>query len=209
MPRAADRTTREPYRRPALIISECQRGILDPDRSISPGLAREAGRRGLVARTAALALAFRARELPVFHCVIEHRADQKAMIANSYLGAMALKHRSMTSGTPDVEIPAALGPEPGDLVSSRATGLTAFYGTDLDAMLRLQRVETVILAGVSTDIALPGLALEAVNRGYSVVLAENCTAGSSAGSHEFMVTNMLSLLARIAPAAEIIARLPD
>ncbi|MGH3891343.1 MAG: cysteine hydrolase family protein, partial [Rhodococcus qingshengii] len=99
-------------------------------------------------------------------------------------------------------------PEPSDIVSSRATGLTAFYGTELDAMLRLENVATLVLAGISTNIALPGLALEAVNRGYSVVLAEDCTAGSSPEAHEFMVSNMLTLLARITPAVDVISRLP-
>lgn len=197
-----------PYPAPALIISECQRGILDPARSVAAGLAHAAHEREIVARTAELAAAFRSRELPVVHCIIEHRKDGKGLRANSYLAAKALEQGSMTAGTTDVEIPAELGPEPGDIVSSRATGLTAFYGTDLDAMLRLQRIETLILAGVSTNVALPGLALEAVNRGYSVVLAEDCTAGASPEAHEFMVANLLKLLARIAPAADIIGRLP-
>lgn len=198
----------DPYPSPALIISECQRGILEPERSVSPGLAAMAAARNVVGRTATLATEFRARGLPVVHCIIEHRADFKGMRPNSYLGAMSLKHRSMTVGSEDVEIPADLGPEQSDIVSSRATGLTAFYGTDLDVMLRLENVATLVLAGVSSNIALPGLALEAVNRGYSVVLAEDCTAGSSPETHEFMVSNMLTLLARITPAVDVISRLP-
>jgi nicotinamidase-related amidase len=144
----------------------------------------------------------------VVHCIIAHRADQKGMLPNSYLGKLALRHGLMVEGTPDVEIPAELGPEPSDLVSSRATGLTAFYGTDLDAMLRLQRVQTLVLAGISTNVALPGLALEAVNRGYDVVLAEDCTAGTTAEHHNYMVQNMLAVLTRVTPAADVIGRLP-
>jgi nicotinamidase-related amidase len=130
------------------------------------------------------------------------------MLPNSYLGKMALRHRSMITGTPDVEIPPELGPEVSDIVSSRATGLTAFYGTDLDAMLRLQDVRTVVLAGVSTNVALPGLALEAVNRGYDVILAEDCTAGASAAAHQQMIDNLLAVVARINTADQVAARLP-
>lgn len=201
-------TTPAPYDAPALLISECQRGILEPGRSVSSGLAHEAAERGIVERIGSLARQFRSRGLPVVHCTIEHRPDQLGMLPNSYLGTMALRSRSMTAGTHDVEIPAALGPEPTDIVSSRATGLTAFYGTDLDAMLRLTGVRTLVLAGVSTNVALPGLALEAVNRGYDVVLAEDCTAGSSAEAHEFFVRNQLALLARVIAAADIVDRLP-
>lgn len=197
------------YDAPALVISECQAGILDAERSVSSGLADQATSRGIVERIARLAEAFRARRLPVVHCIIEHRRDQAGMVPNSYLGAMALRSRSMTAGTADVAIPDALGPMPSDLVSSRATGLTAFYGTDLDAMLRLQRVRTVVLAGVSTNVALPGLALEAVNRGYDVVLAEDCTAGSSAEAHQFFVQQQLKLLARVVTSDDVVARLPQ
>lgn len=180
---------------------------MDAERSVSSGLAEQAASRSIVERIARLARAFRIRGLPVVHCIIEHRPDQAGMLPNSYLGAMALRSRSMTAGTADVAIPAPLGPEPADIVSSRATGLTAFYGTDLDAMLRHHRVRTVVLTGVSTNVALPGLALEAVNRGYDVVLAEDCTAGSSAQAHAFFVHQQLKLLARVVTADEVVARL--
>jgi hypothetical protein len=39
----------------ALVISECQTGILDPAGSVTPALAAQAAERGLVARIAALA----------------------------------------------------------------------------------------------------------------------------------------------------------
>ena len=196
------------YTAPALVISECQRGLLDPPPGAFSGLAEQAAVRDLVTRTAELAQAFRSRALPVVHCIIEHRSDQMGMLPNSYLGSLALRDRLMVEGTRDVEIPAELGPEPTDLISSRATGLTAFYGTNLDAMLRLQGVQTLVLAGISTNVALPGLALEAVNRGYTVILAEDCTAGTTADGHEYMVQNMLRMLTRVTPAADVIGRLP-
>ena len=202
-------TTTVPYDAPALVISECQLGILGAGRSVSTGLADQAAERNIVGRIAELAALFRERGLPVVHCIIEHRPDQAGMLPNSYLGTMALRSRSMILGTPDVEMPPVLGPLPSDFVSSRATGLTAFYGTDLDVTLRLNRVRTLVLTGVSTNVALPGLALDAVNRGYDVVLAEDCTAGSSAEAHEFFVRNQLSLLARVATATDVAARLPQ
>ncbi|WP_395106262.1 cysteine hydrolase family protein [Actinomadura sp. SCN-SB] len=198
-----------PYESPALVISECQRGILDADRTLSPGLAEQAATRGIVARTARLAREFRERGLPVFHCVVAHRPDRAGIVPNSYLAKIALRRDYMLAETPDVEIPAELGPEPADIVSSRVTGATAFYGTDLDAMLRLQGVRTLILAGVSTNVALPGLAMEAINRGYTAILAEDCTAGASADAHRQMIDNQLGVLARISTADQIAGRLPD
>jgi nicotinamidase-related amidase len=191
----------------ALVISECQRGVLDPDVAIFPGIAEHATSRGMMDNIAALADAFRGAGRPVVHCLIEHRSDLAGILPNSLLGSLTLKNRRMIVGTADVEVPSPIAPQPGDFISARATGITAFYGTDLDAMLRLQRVDTLVVAGVSTNVALPGLLMEAVNRGYSAVLPEDATAGSSPETHQFMLDNLLSLLARTTTTKEVLAQL--
>src|SRR6202161_852364 len=193
----------------ALVISECQMGILDPAASVTPGLAVQAAERGIVARIARLADAFRAAGLPVVHCHIAHRPELGGIKADSLLGALAIKNRTLIAGTPDTLPPQELGPHPGDHVSSRATGLTAFYGTDLDATLRLRNVETIVLTGVSTDVAIPGLALEAANRGYYVRIPADCVAGTSARSTEFMLNGLLPVIARITDAAAVLASLAE
>jgi nicotinamidase-related amidase len=193
----------------ALVISECQRGILDPAASGLPALAVQAAERGIVARIAALASAFRAAGLPVVHCHIAHRPDLAGVRPNSLLGALAIKNRTLIARTPDALPPPELAPHPGDHVSCRTTGITAFYGTDLDATLRLRSVETIVLTGVSTDVAIPGFALEAVNRGYYVRIPADCVAGSSDQSYEFMMGGLLPIVARITDADAVLASLAE
>jgi nicotinamidase-related amidase len=197
----------DPFLGAALVISECQRGLLDPDTSMTPGLAAQAAERGIVDRIAVLAAAFRAAGRPVVHCLIEHRADMAGVRRNSLLGSLALKRRRLIAGTEDVLPPPALVPAPADHVSRRAVGLTAFYGTDLDATLRLRSVETVVLTGVSTDVAIPGFTLEAVNRGYYVRVPADCVAGTSAGSHQAMMDGLLPAISRITDADAVLAGL--
>src|ERR1700757_3596696 len=86
----------------ALVISECQQGILDPVVAVTPGLAAQAAERGIVTRIAGLATAFRAAGLPVVHCLIGHRPDLAGIRPNSLLGALAIKNRTLIAGTPDV-----------------------------------------------------------------------------------------------------------
>lgn len=195
--------------RAALVISECQRGIVDPESSMLPGLAEQVAARGVIQRIAALAQAFRDAGRPVVYCTIAHRPDGRGLVANSLVGAVAIKHRRMVAGTPDVELPAALAPQPGDFVSTRAAGVTAWYGTDLDALVRIERIEVLVLTGVSTDLAIPGLAMGAVDRGYYAVLAEDCTAGTTADSHAAMVGGTLSALCRVVPSESLLALLTD
>jgi nicotinamidase-related amidase len=193
----------------ALVISECQAGILDPAASTTPGLAARAAECGIVDRIAELATAFREAGLPVVHCHIEHRADMAGVRRNSLLGALAIRHHSLVAGTPATLPPPPLAPAPGDHVSRRATGITAFYGTDLDATLRLRDVETIVVTGVSTDVAVPGLAIEAVNRGYYVEIPADCVAGASAASQEFMMGGLLPIVARITDSAALLAGLAE
>jgi nicotinamidase-related amidase len=195
------------YRSAALVISECQQGLLDEETSMIPGLAAQDAERGIVNGIAALAAAFRAAGRPVVHCLIEHRPDMAGVRPNSLLGALTIKNRRLVAGTPDVVPPAALTPHPADHVSRRAVGLTAFYGTDLDAMLRLQSIDTIVLTGISTDVAIPGFALEAVNRGYYVRIPQDCVAGTSGESHRFMMTGLLPVLARMTDSERVLAAL--
>ena len=74
-------------------------------------------------------------------------------------------------------------------------------------LLRTARIETVVFCGVSTNVALMGGSVEAVGHGYSVVIAEDCTAGATAETHEMQITMHLPLIATISSAADIIAAL--
>jgi len=55
----------------------------------------------------------------------------------------------------------------------------------------------VVVTGVSTNIGVPGACLESVNRGFGVVVPEDCTAGAWPEAHEFQVTHTLPLLATV------------
>jgi len=196
-----------PLRAAALVVSECQQGILDLEGSVLPGLAQQAATRQILPCIDRLAQAFRQAGRPVVYCTIAHRPDLAGVLPNSLLGALTRKHRRMLAGTDDVEIPQPVTPQGGDFVSCRTTGITAFYGTDLDAMLRLQHVDTLVVCGVSTNIALPGLAVEAVNRGYRVLFPEDATAGVSDHTHQFMVEHVMTAVSTVTCSQDVIHQL--
>ncbi|HEX3797055.1 MAG TPA: hydrolase [Verrucomicrobiae bacterium] len=92
--------------------------------------------------------------------------------------------------------------KPGDvLVTKRQWG--AFYGTELDLQLRRRGVETMVLAGISTNIGVESTARQAWELGYALVLAEDATSGASAAMHAFAMENIFPRIGRIAKAAEI------
>jgi len=197
----------EKQQRPALLISECQRGILDPALTMLGGLAEQVAERGILPRIARLADAFRERELPVFHIHIAHLPGYAGAAVTSPLAGRSRRENKMIVGTPDVEAMPDVAPREGDFVCARRSGLAMWYGTDLDAMLRNCGVETLVLTGVSTNLALFGGSLGAVDRGFSTVIVEDAAAGGSPESHAWMLQNTYPLLASITGTDELLAAL--
>ncbi|MBV6756213.1 cysteine hydrolase [Rhodococcus opacus] len=192
----------EPGKRPALLISECQNLITNDAYSDSP-LIRQVVERQIISKINELAAQFRVRDLPVVHCIIAARPGFEGFRINCVLAAQLKKVGRLVAGTPDAAIHDGITVGVKDIVAQRYHGMAPFSGTDLDAILRGLDVDTVVLAGVSTNIALPGAATEAIARGYDVILVEDCTAGGTAETHQMQVVMHLPLLSTITDGASI------
>jgi len=193
----------EPGHRAALVINECQNGMVNAEASSNTGLAGQAAERAIVPAIARLAAAFRTAGAPVAHATIVLRPDGAGTTANCLLLGSLKKKGEVVEGRKEAEIHPDLTPHPEDVVVQRVHGLTPFHNSELESILRERGVDTVVLAGVSTNIGIPGAALEAVNRGFTVIVAEDCTAGAWPEAHEFQVTHTLPLLATVTSSEEI------
>jgi nicotinamidase-related amidase len=153
----------------AVLVIECQEGVLGEDSPVAE-LARSVREGALLPTLSRFLAGARAAGARVYHCTVEAGASDS--LSNSPLGART-RGRGGVAGAilPD------LGPAPQDVVAPRDHGLTVFHETGLDALLRGAGVRTVVLTGVSINIAITGAAIEAVNRGYTVVIPTDCVAG--------------------------------
>ena len=98
-----------------------------------------------------------------------------------------------------------LGSAPTDVTLTRWHGVGPMGGTDLDAVLRNLGVSTIVVVGVSLNIAIPNLVMDAVNAAYNVVLPRDAVAGVPAEYGEAVIANSLSLLATVTTTDELIA----
>jgi nicotinamidase-related amidase len=194
----------EPGRRAAVLIHEWQRGTVDPAATTIPGLAEHAESRHATQHINDLTAAARAAGIPVFWSTIEPRADRVGTAANCLVLA-GLHKGGLAAGNDLAALHPGLETSEGDIWIRRVHGLTPFHLTELEAYLRQLDVQTLIIGGVSTDVGVTGAVLEAVNRGFVVVVPEDCTAGSSAATHDFLVAHQLRLLATISNSASVIA----
>ena len=191
--------------RTAIVTSEVQNGVVG-EPSALPALA-EVARQVMVPNLARLLPVARAAGVQVVHCTAYRRADGKGANTNARLfGGVRRSPVTLEPGTPAVEVLAELGPEPEDLVLTRTHGLDPMAGTDLDPVLRNLGVRTVVVTGVSVNVAVTNLVMDAVNRGYDVVLPRDAVAGLPQEYADAVIDNTLALLATVVTTDDLVAR---
>ena len=180
----------------ALVTSECQNGVIG-EPSALPELAIAAAA-SVVPRGAALCAAAREAGVPVVHCLYARRVDNRGTNTNARLfAAMERVPVRLEIGSPAAELVDEFGPDPRDLVLRRLHGINPMAGTDLDPVLRNLAVSTLVVIGVSVNVAITNLVMDAVNLGYRVVLPRDAVAGVPANYAAAVIDNTLSLLATV------------
>ncbi len=96
-----------------------------------------------------------------------------------------------------MEVAAPITVAEGDLVVRRLHGLSPMAGTDLDALLRNLGIRTLVVTGVSSNIAIPNTVFDAVNLGYRVVVPADAIAGVPASCTAEVIRNSLALVAAV------------
>ena len=117
---------------------------------------------------------------------------------------MLRRPEHLVDGTPAVELVPELEAEPGDLVSHRAHGVSPFVGTSLDPTLRALGVSTVVATGVSLNLGIVGLAIEAVDLGYHVVVVSDAVCGVPPEYAEAVARHTLALVAKLATTDDVV-----
>jgi biuret amidohydrolase len=181
----------------AVVTSEIQNGVIGADSAL-PALAEAAEAQGLVPALARLVTGARKAGVQVVHATAYQRSDRKGLNTNArlFLGVQRSPVR-LLPGTPAVEVIPEVGVEPDDLVLTRTHGLNPMAGTDLDPILRNLGIRTIVVAGVSVNIAITNLVMDAVNLGYQVVLPRDAVCGLPAAYADAVVDNTLALLATL------------
>jgi nicotinamidase-related amidase len=193
-----DLTTMAAPANTAVVTMEMQRGVCG-DLAVMPHLRDALEARGTVGAAAELLHAARSHGVPVVHCTVEYRADRAGTPTNapilSALGRGASEN--MTAGHPSTDLLPDLAVSAGDVVESRRHGMSPFAGTSLDATLRALGTSTLVVVGVSVNIGIFGLVVEAVNFGYRVVVPTDAVVGVPPDYGDAVLANSIGLLATL------------
>jgi nicotinamidase-related amidase len=188
----------------ALLIMECQEGIVGESAALG-ALGEAVQRHGTIGQLKRVLDAARAANVPVFYLTMARRPDSAGTPANCLLLALGRKGEPLVPGSARQAVVKELAPRDTEFVLTRFHGVTPFHGTELDQLLRNLGVKTVVATGVSVNIGITGMTIEAVNAGYQVVIPRQAVTGTPDDYVEAVLTNTLRLLATVAPVDDVIA----
>jgi nicotinamidase-related amidase len=180
--------------RTALVVVDLQNGVLA--RPATPHPAQD-----VIARTAELADAFRARGLPVVLIRFTTAAD----------GSDGTPGRHDMSGRSGGGVPPQgwdaivddLSGHAGDIVVTKRNW-GSFYGTDLDLHLRRRGITQVVLTGVAMSLGVESTARAAHEHGYHVTLATDAMTDLNVDAHNNSIQRIFPLLGETGTTAEVV-----
>ena len=193
----------------AMLVMEMQRGVMG-DLAKFPDLGKACAEREVVANAARALRAARAAGVRVVQCTAAFRADRAGSHTDNtpFIRNLLRDPAHMLEGTGATEVVPEVY-DPADLESRRYHGFSPFTGTSLDQTLRALGVRTVVAVGVSLNMAIPGLCLEAVGLGYRVIVLTDAVAGTPAEYGDAVMANTIAMLAARVRADDLVAAWQD
>jgi nicotinamidase-related amidase len=185
----------------AVVCVECQNGVLGPE-PVLPALA--AGTGDLIGKLRRLLDAARSSGVRVLHATYDGALGGNPTGTARLWRALGPATAGWTPGSPATQVlPELLAP--GDLVLPRHHGLFPTLDSELLPVLKGLGVRTVVLAGVSLNLALPHTAGHITQAGFGLVVPRDAVAGTPAHYAEQVLDHTIALLGRITTVDELVA----
>ena len=186
----------------ALVIVDLQNYSVHPDgywmSRMPEGVARIAPS---LARTVDALEAARAARVAVVHVGNAWRDGHPDINPNAPWMREAKAAGRSTEDTWGVEFYEPVSPVAGEFIV-RKRAVSAFAGTELDRLLRVRDISTIALAGSITNFAVEGTGREASDRGYRVLVLEDCCETVSDEWQAFSMTQILPMIAEVVTVAD-------
>ena len=113
---------------------------------------------------------------------------------------------AMLEGTPAVEVIDELAPQEGDYIVVKPR-FSAYYGTNMEGILKSLGTETILVGGISTQRSVEGTARDAKNRDTQCVVVSDCCTAGEEDVHQMTIEHVLPLLVQVRNTDEAIAAL--
>lgn len=140
--------------------------------------------------------AARAVKMPVFHVRVAYRKDLADMHDKS-------EPAEAVEGTWGCDFVKELQPEESDYVITKKRG-SAFYGTDLELLLRCRGIHAIIATGIATDHCVDATVRSALDRDFRVTVVSDATATNSKEVQDYLMKKVFPELTTTMTTDEVI-----
>lgn len=159
---------------PALIVIDLINAFTDPDTSLGSDVT------GVLEQTDRLLTAFREHDLPRYFTTVAFE-DSYGDAGRFIEKVPAL--RELRLGTEAVEVDDRIAPVNNERVILKKYA-SAFFGTDLQTELTTHRVDTLVLAGVTTSGCIRATAVDSLQHGYRTIVPADAVGDRAEGPHQ-------------------------
>lgn len=184
----------------ALLVIDYINDIVDLNGKI-PSCAEYVEKNGIINNVNAALSRAREKNYLVIHVKVAFSRNYLAAGDKSPIFVGAKNANALIDGTWGTQFHKDLNVKEDEIVVIKHR-ISAIYGTDLDVYLRANEIERILIAGVSTNMAVELTAREAHDRNYLVEIIEDACGSYNKEMHDFSI-KVLSKLAKITMSKDI------
>jgi nicotinamidase-related amidase len=107
-------------------------------------------------------------------------------------------------GSRDAEIAPELAPAAGDVVVLKQRW-SSFFQTNLELQLRARGIDTIVIAGGSTDVGIASTVFAARDLDYGIVVVKDACYSTRGNNNEFFMTRVFPRMARVMTVDQAVA----
>ena len=192
-------TTIEPHRTAVLAI-HWQHGIVRPDDPFGSVFGPVIAKSGVLERVRAVVGAARAAGALVVHLNI---CNKDEIVATTPIFRHAAETGGLRCGSPEVRELDELS-DPADLSFDHHRG-SVFLDTPLQEVLTGRGIDTVVLTGVATNVAVENSARDAADRGFYAIVLEDCCVAGAQDRHDASIENLKVVTAGVVDSSVFLA----
>ena len=148
--------------------------------------------------------AARAASVFVAYIVVNFRPGYPEISDNNKTFSLRKTSGQEPAGDPVSLIHSSVTPQEGEPVIVKHR-VNAFFGTDLDMILRAQGIDTLILMGHATSGVILSTVRYGADADYKLVVVEDGCADQAADIHQFLMERVFPRQAEVVTAAETVA----
>jgi gluconolactonase len=194
-------------KRTALIIQDMQNDvIIEGGAFAESGSPEHAKEQNVVANSQRLADACRAKGVPVIHVhyIVEQGAPGLKQNAPLFQGVKDAN--ALVRGTWGAAPAEGLEPKEGDFVVEKMR-MSGWEGTKLEQLLVGLGVDTVIVTGAWTNMSIEHTARTGADKGYTVIVPEDCCSTMNAEWHNAAINYALQNVSTVTNGGEVVEAL--